>query len=84
MSFFVAMPSLNSKNCLRAVPGSAEDENGGGVSLDGNLDQSDWAVNHAATAVPRTRSSTVISSSTCFAVNNPSGPLGVRSVKGDS
>ena len=39
---------------------------------------------HAATAVPRTRSSTATNLSTCFDVNSPSGPLGVRSVNGDS
>ena len=59
-------------------------ENGSGILLDVDLNQADWAVCHAATAVPRTRSSTAINSSTCFAVNSPSGPLGVRSVKGDS
>ena len=39
---------------------------------------------HAARAISRTRSSTAISSFTWGELNSPSGPRGVRSVKGDS
>jgi len=39
---------------------------------------------HAAVAVARTRSSTAMSSSNSLAAKSPSGPRGVRSVKGDS